>query len=69
MQLVLETRPSGTSSRWNSGGSYGQITPLRTFKTIKKVYCREFLEILGVPEKFRIQTACRNRRGVWVIID
>lgn len=70
VQEALETARSKTSLSWRyaEDGSYGEITPLRTYRSSNGYYCREYLEVVTVSQErqtSRQRTACRDSDGLW----
>lgn len=66
---ALETQVSGEAVVWRNpdSGSYGEVSPLRTFKANNGAWCREYREtlVLGGIEETRQGVACRSPSGVW----
>ncbi len=70
LQETLETRPSEKTGSWrnDSTGSFGSVTPLRTYRIATGTYCRDYREVVaprGRAPIVRTGTACRDRAGVW----
>jgi surface antigen len=70
VQEALETARSTTSLSWSyvEGGSSGEITPLRTYRTTAGFYCREYVEVIESSadgRRSRQRTACRDSDGRW----
>jgi surface antigen len=70
-QYALENTRTGTTSSWVSpaSGNSGAITPIRTFKTDKGVFCRDFTQTITVTNQTKqaYATACRHAKGVWIL--
>ena len=73
MQETLESRRSGDLRLWRNDvtGSSGAFMPLRTFKIKTGHFCRDYRETAVADSKMasRDLTACRNRDGVWTMIE
>ena len=69
IQEALETALSNQNRRWvgASNGTYGFITPIRTFRIKTGHYCREFLETIAKDANVLTvtKTACRDDDGIW----
>ncbi len=69
LQTALEAEVSDTSRRWHNpqSGAAGSVTPVRTYRTVSGVFCREFEETITTNgnTETRRDTACRDRQGVW----
>lgn len=71
LQDAMETLKSGMTYNWEDGssGSYGSITPLRTFRIKTGHFCREYREKVArgnaVVSASRI--ACRDTDGIWKV--
>lgn len=72
LQNALETLASGTIEAWSSpDGAYGgTVMPLRTFKTTRGLFCRDYLVTVTAADRTgRYQrTACRLKPGAWQTI-
>ena len=68
-QKALSTKPSGEPQVWQPAGGdmVAQITPVRTYKTKKGYYCRQYRLEVRVSDHVTPQsrTACRMKDGVW----
>ena len=69
LQFALEAEVSENSRVWRNpqSGAVGSVTPVRTYRTVSGLFCREFEETIttnGNTETYR-DTACRDRQGVW----
>ncbi len=68
---ALENVPSGTSLGWNNpdSGNSGQVTPLRTYRTARGDYCREYQQtvVIGGQSQASYGTACRQPDGSWQV--
>lgn len=69
---ALEYAPAGSATPWHNpdSGSYGTVTPVRTWETAGG-YCREFqhkAKIGGRTEEV-YGTACRSPDGAWQVIN
>ena len=68
-QRALETKPSGTPTVWRSadGTQLSDVTPTRTFRTDRGVFCRNYLQRVTLDGRSReLQgRACRSADGVW----
>ena len=69
---ALEYAPAGAATPWRNPdtGSYGTVTPVRTYETYGG-YCREFqhkAKIGGKTEQV-YGTACRSADGQWQVIN
>jgi surface antigen len=73
MQETLETRGSGDLRLWRNDltGNSGGFMALRTFKIKTGHFCRDYRETTIADSKLasRELTACRNRDGVWTMIE
>jgi surface antigen len=74
VQEALETARSRTSLSWADaeGGSKGEITPLRTYRSTTGYYCREYVEIVETSadgRSSRQRTACRDSDGLWKLVQ
>ncbi len=70
VQQALERAPSRATRFWQraANGSWGAVTPLRTFRARGGYYCREFREWVVTgngTEMVHISIACRDRDGIW----
>ncbi|MEO3430201.1 RT0821/Lpp0805 family surface protein [Pelagibius sp. CAU 1746] len=70
VQEALESARSKTTLSWNyiEDGSYGEITPLRTYRSSAGFYCREYVEVVNAGANGRAhrqRTACRDGDGLW----
>ena len=70
VQRALERTPSRTTRFWQraGSGSWGAVTPLRTFQARGGYYCREFREWVVTgngTESVHISVACRDRDAIW----
>ena len=72
-QSALETRPSGTTSRWQNpdSGHHGTITPQPAFQNTSGQYCREYQQTVTVGNQTQdaYGTACRQSDGTWKIVS
>jgi surface antigen len=69
---ALEYAPAGAATPWRNPdtGSYGTVTPVRTYQTYDG-YCREFqhkAKIGGRTEQVW-GTACRSADGAWQVVN
>jgi surface antigen len=69
---ALEYAPAGSATPWRNpdSGSYGTVTPVRTFETADG-YCREFqhkAKVGGRNEEVW-GTACRSPDGSWQVTN
>ncbi len=66
---ALERHISGETVSWANpdSGSRGDVTPLRTFKTSKDQWCREYIQQAELisDTAFRRAVACREPDGSW----
>ncbi|MDH3473541.1 MAG: RT0821/Lpp0805 family surface protein [Rhodospirillales bacterium] len=66
---ALEKNVSGETVAWENpdSGRRGSITPVRTFKTTRGQWCREYAadEWLGDKQELRRAIACREAEGLW----
>ena len=66
---ALEKHVSGETVAWENpdSGSSGEITPVRTFKSTKGQWCREYAASawLGEKQEFQRAIACREAQGQW----
>ncbi len=66
---ALDQHLSGTPAAWENSqtGSYGEVTPLRTFKNGDGNWCREYREVtvVGGETETRHGIACRESPGNW----
>ena len=73
MQETLESHRSGDPRHWRNDltGNSGAFMPLRTFKIKTGHFCRDYRETAVADSKMasRDLTACRNRDGVWTMIE
>lgn len=69
VQEALESALSNQNRRWVGArnGTYGFVTPLRTFRITTGHYCRDFLETVarGASVLSVTKTACRDDDGQW----
>lgn len=69
LSKVLEKHVSGETVVWENpdSGSSGEITPVRTFKSSKGQWCREYAANawLGEKQEFQRAIACREAGGLW----
>ena len=69
VQGALEKLTSGKAKAWESGdGAYrGSVTPLRTFKTSKGLFCRDYRVTVTAHGRTGSydRTACRSAEGAW----
>jgi hypothetical protein len=69
LSKVLEKHVSGETVVWENpdSGSSGEITPVRTFKSSKGQWCREYSANawLGENQEFQRAIACREAGGLW----
>lgn len=69
LMAALEKSVSGEAVAWENPdtGHRGNITPVRTFKTTRGQWCREYAadEWLGDKQQLRRGIACRDDRGQW----
>jgi surface antigen len=69
LMAALEKSVSGETVAWENpdSGRYGSITPVRTFKTTRGQWCREYAadEWLGDKQEMRRAIACREAEGQW----
>jgi surface antigen len=72
-QQTLETRVSGTTSKWQNPdtGHAGSITPTRTYVSVDGSPCRDFNQTIIVDgqQETVAGTACRTPDGRWQIQD
>jgi surface antigen len=70
-QVALEKLVRNRSRHWSGNGGKGETTPIRTYKTVAGVYCREFVEAVETRDAGRrvaVDTACRDRDGQWKLV-
>jgi surface antigen len=70
-QAALEKLVRNRSRYWSGNGGKGETTPIRTYKTVDGVYCREFVEAVETRDAGRrvaVDTACRDRDGQWKLV-
>src|SRR5918996_1347873 len=70
---ALGYAPAGSATPWRNPdtGSYGEVTPTRTYEAYGGSYCREFqhkARIGGKTEQV-YGTACRSDDGQWQVIN
>jgi len=69
LNSTLETNPSGQAARWRSDeGSFATtITPVRTFRSAERGYCREFTEeiLMNGEQIIRRGISCRTGKKQW----
>lgn len=63
---VLERRPSGKEVAVGEGGGAARITPVLTFRSNGREFCRQY-EIQGEAGRAFAGYACRSADGAWVI--
>ena len=73
VQTALETALSGQSVKLadNQLGSVVSVTPVRTYLSASKHWCREFVEevILDGERVKRFGLACREKTGGWKRVE
>lgn len=71
-QNALETAKTGNASTWRNpdSGTYGTITPVRTYQSAGK-YCREYTQTINVGGRTEegYGKACRQPDGSWKIVQ
>lgn len=69
LQYSLESLPSAEQQQWEnlSSGNSGVIIPLRTYKSVRGYYCRDYREQIQVSRQQAVylDTACRSKNGRW----
>ena len=69
LQYSLESLSSSERQSWRNrrSGNSGEITPLRTYKSVAGYYCREYQELIriGTQQQVYFDTACRSEDGTW----
>ena len=69
IQLALEKNLSKENRYWTGDklGTYGFVTPLRTFRITSGYYCREYLETVATTSDVVSATkiACRDGDAIW----
>ncbi|WP_020676581.1 RT0821/Lpp0805 family surface protein [Geopsychrobacter electrodiphilus] len=72
LQEGLEHNHSQETNSWNNPDNKhcGSLTPIKTFRTAKNDYCREYLQtvVIGGQESRAYGTACRTADGSWKIV-
>ena len=73
VQLALEKVVRKRTHQWHDGasGSFGMVTPQRTFRIKSGQYCREYTEVVyssGGPNS-GVRVACRDDEGTWIPMD
>lgn len=72
-QNGLENNRSQETSSWHNPDNdhSGTMTPLRTYRTAQRDYCREYLQtvVIGGKENRAYGTACRESDGSWKIVN
>ena len=73
VEQALEHTTSGKSVAWRNpdSGAYGQVMPVRTYRSKSNHWCREYLASKvsdGTEEKIRA-IACRAGGGDWVKVE
>lgn len=70
IEQALETSTSGESVAWRNpdSGSYGEVVPVRTYRSKSNHWCREYLasKVTGDIEEKTRAIACRAGNGDWV---
>jgi surface antigen len=70
---ALEYAPAGSATPWRNPdtGSYGTVTPTRTYEAYGGSYCREFQHKarIGGKNEQVWGTACRSDDGQWQVIN
>jgi surface antigen len=68
---ALENEISGTDVSWTNpdSGSFGKMTPVRTWRTKSGQYCREFHESATMDGVTNVErgVACRTADGLWKV--
>lgn len=71
-QSALETGRTGSAVGWRNpdSGTYGSITPTRTYET-GGTYCREYTQTINVGGRLEEGhgRACRQGDGTWQIVQ
>ena len=68
---ALEQEVSGTEVGWENpdSGSYGTVTPVRTYRSDAGKWCREYTLVVnrgGGGSETRRAVACREPEGAWI---
>ncbi len=71
-QYALENNPTNRSSSWRNPdtGHYGDVTPVKTYRSREGRYCREYTQTVsigGEPQE-AYGRACRQPDGSWKIV-
>ena len=70
---ALESKPSGTTTRWHNpdSGNSGTVTPTRTYQDRSGEYCREYEQEVTINGKNQIAygKACRQPDGNWRVVQ
>lgn len=70
IEQALENSASGESVAWRNpdSGSYGEVVPVRTYRSKSDHWCREYLasKVTGAVEEKTRAIACRAGNGDWV---
>lgn len=73
VQAALETVLSQRTRSWRNAasGRSGSVTPLRTFKTVEGVYCRQYRELIAAADRVAeaMRIACRDGEGRWQVVE
>lgn len=71
--MAFESTPTGRPVRWNDpdGRSQGYYTPVRTWRSTRGVYCREYQQVVVINgrEQRAYGNACRQPDGTWRIVN
>ena len=70
---ALESKPSGTTTRWHNpdSGNSGTVTPVRTYQARSGEYCREYEQEVTINGETQVAygKACRQPDGNWQIVQ
>ena len=70
---ALETKPSGTTTRWQNpdSGNSGAVTPTRTYQAQSGEYCREYEQEVTINGETQTAygKACRQPDGNWQVVQ
>lgn len=73
IEQALENSASGESVAWRNpdSGSYGEVVPVRTYRSKSNHWCREYFasRVTGTVEEKTRAIACRAGDGDWVKVE
>ncbi|MBL8242937.1 MAG: glycine zipper 2TM domain-containing protein [Rhodanobacteraceae bacterium] len=71
--MAFESAPSGRPVRWRDPDDdvYGYYTPVRTWRSTRGAYCREYQQVVVIDgrEQRAWGNACRQPDGSWRIVN